>query len=107
MKKIGGASNLADLVARHSQRASRCYHGHIRIAEPILARAQLDGRGPFVAERQNEFLVEPVEADVIVEHEARVVTEDFLHATPLELDVLIGVVVDPRFVDEEWMMRDR
>src|SRR5713226_10659596 len=107
MKKIGRTAYLANLIACCCQWASWRYHSDIGIAEPILGGAQFNTRGAFVTERQSESLVETVEAHIIIEQKSRVVGKNFLHTAALKLNVLVGMIVHPRFVDEEWLMRNR
>src|SRR2546425_7899348 len=71
MKQIRRTAYFSNLIARNGERAACCDDCNIWIAEPILTGAQFDLRRTLVAERQDEFLVEAVEPEVIIEQEAR------------------------------------
>src|SRR6185503_644150 len=60
-----------------------------------------------VLKRRRVLLIKAVEAHIIVKQKARVVGEDFLHASALKLQGLVRMKVDPGFADKERMPRRR
>src|ERR1051326_9438636 len=107
VKQFCGAAGRADFVAGQSQRTACRHDRDVWITEDVLPRAQSQTRRfqSIVVKGPDVLFIKTIEANVVVEQEARVVRKNFKYTAALKLSRLVRGIVDPSFTNKERMTR--